>query len=84
MPSYHYKALSPQGKIQKGLLEADSERHARQLLREQGMAPLAIKKNQPTLPKSKRVSHRALTLLTRQLATLIAASIPIEEALEGV
>ena len=68
------------------MIEADSERHARQLIREQGMIPVQLN----TLKKLNLLKHRDklsavdLSLLTRQLATLLAAGIPIEESLRGV
>lgn len=61
MALFHYQALDEHGKRCRGSQEADSARHARQLLCERG-----------------------LTLLTRQLATLVAAALPLEEALDAV
>ncbi len=86
MSAYQYQALNKSGKTVKGVIEGDSERHARQLLREQGLIPLIIqtlKKRQLTTRKDK-LSVADLSLLTRQLATLLAAGIPIEESLRGV
>jgi general secretion pathway protein F len=86
MGAYQYQALKKTGNTYKGVIEADSERHARQLLREQGMVPTQIS----TLKKSHLVKNRDklsaqdLSLFTRQLATLLAAGIPVEEALRGV
>ena len=86
MGAYQYQALKKSGSTMKGLIEADSERHARQLLREQGMIPLQIQ----TLKKRALTKHRDslsaadLSLLTRQLATLLEAGIPLEESLRGV
>lgn len=39
MNTYQYQALKPSGKTTKGFIEAESDRHARQLLREQGLIP---------------------------------------------
>ncbi|KTD20414.1 general secretion pathway protein F [Legionella lansingensis] len=86
MGAYHYQALSKTGSTTKGVIEADSERHARQLLRERGMIPTQIRtltKQQQTRRKDK-LSAQDLALLTRQLATLLAAGIPVEESLRGV
>ena len=86
MGAYQYQALKKSGSTIKGVIEADSERHARQLLREQGVVPLHIH----TLKKRALTKHRDalsaadLSLLTRQLATLLAAGIPLEESLRGV
>jgi general secretion pathway protein F len=86
MGAYQYQALKKSGNILKGVIEADSERHARQLLREQDLVPIlvhALKKR--TLSKRRdALSAAELSLLTRQLATLLAAGIPIEESLRGV
>lgn len=86
MGAYQYQALKKNGSNDKGVIEADSERHARQLLREQGLVPtqiqtLAAKRTTNTKGK---ISAGDLSLLTRQLATLLAAGIPVEESLRGV
>ncbi|CEK10848.1 GspF family T2SS innner membrane protein variant LspF [Legionella hackeliae] len=86
MGAYHYQALSKTGNTTKGVIEADSERHARQLLRDRGMIPTQIRtlaKQQQARRKDK-LSSQDLALLTRQLATLLAAGIPVEESLRGV
>lgn len=99
MASFKYQALDKQGKLIKGVLEADSERHARQLLREEALFPRKVqttgegKGNQATsggqAKKSQRkknltglLTHDQKTLFTRQLATLVAAGLPLETALE--
>ncbi len=86
MSAYHYQALTKLGKSIKGIIEADSERQARQRLREKNLFPTQIRtliKPQHSKHKTK-ISPSDLTLLTQQLATLLAAGIPIEEALRGV
>lgn len=86
MGAFQYQALKKTGNTSKGVIEADSERHARQLLREQGFIPISVhgyKKSSQSKHKDKlRPTH--LALFTRQLATLLAAGIPIDEALRGV
>lgn len=86
MGAYHYQALSKLGSTSKGVIEADSERHARQLLREQGLVPTQIRTlaKQQKLRNKGKLSSQDLALLTRQLATLLAAGIPVEESLRGV
>lgn len=86
MGAYQYQALKKTGGSQRGVIEADSERHARQLLREQGLAPTQINPlTQPRTANTKsKLSAADLSLLTRQLATLLAAGIPVEESLRGV
>ncbi|CDZ78401.1 General secretion pathway protein F [Legionella massiliensis] len=86
MGAYQYQALNKSGSSSKGVIEADSERQARQLLREQGLVPTHIRplaKQQQSRKKDK-ISAQDLALLTRQLATLLAAGIPVEESLRGV
>lgn len=93
MPSYRYTALAATGKDKKGVLEADSERHARSLLRNQGLIPTSVVINTNGSSKSsvshqtksrKKIKLNELSLLTRQLATLLAAGLPIEESINGV
>lgn len=86
MGAFQYQALKKTGNPSKGVIEADSERHARQLLREQGLIPISVqvyrKSKQSKHSDKLRAAH--LALFTRQLATLLAAGIPIDEALRGV
>lgn len=42
MPSYQYEAADAAGRIERGLIDADSERNARQLLRSRGLLPLSL------------------------------------------
>lgn len=86
MGAYQYQALKKNGSANKGIIEADSERHARQLLRDQGLIPTHVQtlaQQRTGNPKSK-ISAADLSLMTRQLATLLAAGIPVEESLRGV
>ncbi|MCL9684610.1 GspF family T2SS innner membrane protein variant LspF [Legionella maioricensis] len=86
MGAYQYQALKKNGNPSKGVIEADSERHARQLLREQGLIPTQIQTltQQRVANTKSKISAADLSLLTRQLATLLAAGIPVEESLRGV
>jgi general secretion pathway protein F len=86
MAAYQYQALNKSGSSSKGVIEADSERQARQFLREQGLIPTQIRPlaKQQQLRKKDKLSAQDLSLLTRQLATLLAAGIPVEESLRGV
>ncbi len=85
MGAYQYQALTKKGTSQKGVIEADSERQARQLLRDSGLMPTevtALLKRQSRIKNA--IANVDLSLLTRQLATLLSAGIPVEEALGGV
>ena len=92
MAAYSYSALDHRGRQKRGTLEGDSPRQIRQLLREQGFTPVSVELSEPVLQNksikarwlSPRVSTSDLSLITRQLATLVAAAIPIEEALKAV
>ena len=92
MSAFAYQALDAKGRRKEGMIEADSARQARQVLREQGLTPLALTEaveqvRQQTQGRNwlqPRISTSELALLTRQLATLVAAALPIEEALKAV
>lgn len=91
MAAFEYKALDAKGKQLKGVLEADSARQVRQQLREKGCTPVSVEatvdkqKNGKSVGRSaRRVSVRDLALITRQIATLIQAGIPVEETLGAV
>ena len=94
MAAFEYTALNQKGREEKGVLEADGVRQVRQLLRDKGLAPLTVNaaKEQKSTGKQNvlatwftpGLSVRDLSLVTRQLATLIAAGLPVEEALLAV
>jgi general secretion pathway protein F len=86
MGAYQYHALKKNGSTNTGVLEADSERHARQLLRERGLIPtqVGLVTQRPGNNRKSKIAAADLALFTRQLATLIAAGIPVEESLRGV
>ncbi len=90
MPAFAYQALDAKGKKIKGVLESDSLRQARNQLRERGLLPLEVVATAQKQAQAQRnwlqpmVSAADLALLTRQMATLIQANLPVEEALFGV
>ena len=91
MAAYEYTALDASGRELRGVLEGDSARQVRQLLRDQSLLPVAVgevsdKEAPRTLSFSfgNRLGTSDLALLTRQLATLVRAGIPLEEALLAV
>ena len=91
MSAFEYTALDSRGRTVKGTGEGDSPRDLRNHLREQGLTPLHVapinamrgQKNKP-LFSVRRVSSDDIALATRQLATLVRAAIPLEEALLAV
>ncbi|OEY67544.1 type II secretion system inner membrane protein GspF [Marinobacter sp. X15-166B] len=89
MPAFDYKALDLKGRQKRGVIEADSARAVRQALRDQGLAPLSVEQARERTSRTRLLSSRGslgaadLALITRQLATLIQAGIPIEQALSA-
>ena len=91
MGAFEYTALDAAGKERKGILEGDTPRHIRQLLREQQLLPVTVAevaqreaKRQRSFSIMRRVSAADLALFTRQLATLVRAGLPLEESLLAV
>jgi general secretion pathway protein F len=91
MGAYQYVAVDPGGKEHRGVLEGDTARHVRQLLRERQLLPVEIAEIEERERKTRRqfslfrgISGLDLALLTRQLATLVKAGLPLEEALLAV
>ena len=92
MAAFEYQALDARGKTAKGVLEADNARHARALLREQKLTPVSVElasQQEKLLASGKqwfkrKISASELALITRQLATLVEAALPIESALQAV
>lgn len=92
MPAFAYLALDDKGKKRKGVLEADSAKQARHLLREKNLMPLEVEISAQSENKQankgfnlkRGISTADMALLTRQLSTLIAASLPLEESLKAV
>lgn len=89
MPAYQYKALDENKAMQKGILEADSARQVRQQLREKSWLPVTVEavlgEGKGNVKKRQKApSAYDLALVTRQLAVLLASSIPLEEALASV
>lgn len=83
MPVYRYEALNLQGQSSRDLIQADSERQARQLLRERGLFArrLHLQADAAAAGGRWRLSHTQRCDLTRQLATLVGAAIPLIDAL---
>ncbi|PIE71601.1 MAG: type II secretion system protein GspF [Deltaproteobacteria bacterium] len=93
MPVYEYTALSANGKRTSGLLDADSPSAARQKLRDSKTFPVSLKEIQSQDASLggvqarisaffSRVKPAELTLVTRQLATLLNAGFPLVSAIQ--
>jgi general secretion pathway protein F len=98
MPAYEYAALDSAGRERRGIVEGDTPRHVRQLLRDQGLLPVNVDEVVASEVKRSRrgftfkrgftfrrgISATDLSLLTRQLATLVQSGLPLEESLLAV
>ena len=90
MPGFRYQAYNPDGKLHKGVLEADSARQARAMLRDQGLTPYrvdVIAANDPAAGARFRpvsLSASELTQLTRGLASLLEAGLTVEQAFNAL
>ena len=94
MGAFEYTALDSAGRQHQGVLEGDTARQVRTLLREKSLLPVTVaevaaqeSRTQRTgqgFALRKRVSTSDLSLLTRQLATLVRAGLPLEESLLAV
>ena len=91
MGAFEYTALDSGGRQHKGVIEGDTARHVRALLRERSLLPVSVAevveretRRGGSLSLWRRVSAADLALLTRHLATLVRAGLPLEEALLAV
>lgn len=95
MAAFQYTALDATGREVRGVQEGESPRHVRQLLRDQQLLPMQVvvvtrgevgkgasAKGIPL--RRTRIGNADLALLTRQLATLVKAALPLEDALRAV
>jgi|TARA_Y100000589_G_scaffold298551_1_gene307248 general secretion pathway protein F len=93
VPAFEYVVLDERGKQKKGVLEGDSARQVRQQLKEKGMVPLSVETTSQKSDKQDSnkfqfakgsISAGDLAIITRQMATLLQAGLPLEEALKAV
>jgi general secretion pathway protein F len=96
MPAYTFEALDAQGATQKGLIDADTARSARSLLRARALVPLQVEPATGggtnvkgsglniTLWGGRVFSATTLAVWTRQIAGLVAAGLPLERALSAL
>lgn len=89
MPAFRYEAVDAAGATHKGVVNADSAKSARADLRVQGFTPLAVdaiaaQVDDKGVAKSRgfgeRLTQNELALFTRQLASLLEAGLPLEQA----
>lgn len=95
MPAYQFEALTEDGHTRTGVLDADSAKSARSLLRQQALIPLSVHASDAGSPiqkpwwqhdlfGGKALSRTDLTVLTRQLASLVGAGLPLERTLSAL
>jgi general secretion pathway protein F len=96
MPAYSFEAMQHDGKVRRGVIEADTAKAARSLLRTQSLVPLDVNPVTTVAPGSSRsVLHTPLfggrvfnstrlSIWTRQIAGLVAAGLPLERALTAL
>lgn len=96
MPAYSFEALDAQGATQKGLIDADTARAARGMLRARALVPILVEPATGagsraragglniTLWGGRVFNATALAVWTRQIAGLVAAGLPLERALAAL
>ena len=95
MPAYSFEALDAQGATQKGLIDAETAKAARSMLRGRGLVPLAVDPavNTGTLRDDglnitlfggRTYGATGLAVWTRQLAGLVSSGLPLERALSAL
>ncbi|MGI9247779.1 MAG: type II secretion system inner membrane protein GspF [Woeseiaceae bacterium] len=91
MGAFEYVAMDKAGKQAKGLLEGDTPKHVRQLLRDRNLLPVSVTevaqkeaRRQRSFSLRRGMSSAELALITRQLASLSQSGLPLEEALLAV
>ena len=91
MGAFEYVAVDTKGKERKGLLDGDTARQVRSLLREKALLPLkvteVVQKESGTkggVSLGRGIAPMDLALVTRQLATLVRSGLPLDESLQAV
>jgi general secretion pathway protein F len=90
VPGFRYQAYNVEGRLHRGVLEADSARQARSLLRDRGLTPHRVEVIAANDPAGGgrfgaiRLSGTELTQLTRQLASLLEAGLTVEQAFNAL
>ncbi|WP_394790707.1 type II secretion system inner membrane protein GspF [Rhodoferax sp.] len=97
MPAYSFEAVDPQGQTRKGVMEADTAKAARGMLRAQALVPLAVEPVnasggtasrgtglRTTLFEGRVFNSTGLAIWTRQVAGLVSSGLPLERALTAL
>ncbi len=92
-PMFEYQAYDPTGKLQKGLIEAENSKAARQKVKKKGLIVTGVSERVAGGPSRSggglpfiggRIKLADVSLLTRQLASLVKANVPLVEALTAL
>ncbi len=90
MPTFNYKAVDSKGKSKNGVIQAESSRSARTLLREKGLTVAKIdaagdgSNKKKSFSFKKTISALELSLITRQFAILLNSGLSVEQALNAL
>jgi len=87
MPAFRYEAVDTAGRPRRGMLDAANARAVRDQLRGDGLFPTAIEPGAASAARrseATRLGSALLALTTRQLATLVASGMPLDQALAAV
>jgi general secretion pathway protein F len=91
MGAFEYTAVDGTGRQRRGVLDGDTARQVRQTLRDRGLIPVDVSEVVEKKGGSRRgfslrrgISPMDLALVTRQLATLVRSSMPLEESLLAI
>ncbi len=87
MGAYRFEAVDQEGRLRAGVIEADTPRGVRDRLRADGLTPTAVSESvagATGAAERVRVPSAAVTLTTRQLATLVQSGMPLDQALAAV
>jgi general secretion pathway protein F len=92
MGAFEFTAVDGTGRERKGVLEGDTAKQVRQSLRDQGLFPVSVgevarqetSRSRSSFSFNRGLRASDLTLLTRQLATLVHSGLPLDEALQAV
>lgn len=88
MPTFEYRARTPEGEVRSGLVTASSEEAALDALQQNNLTVIAVREAAPPSLLERniffgaRVKHKDVVIFSRQLATLFEARIPVVQALK--
>jgi len=95
LPFFQYKAVNPAGEVQEGVLEASNTQGAVARLQQMGLIPIRVEeagaakaaganevRASSPLFRRNRVTQDDIRVVTRELATLLKAGLPLDRAFE--